>query len=42
MGDVIGLDNGAVIKTLELYDEGRSMLEDILLCWGIEQEMRDE
>ena len=42
MGDVIGLDHGAVIKDIELYGEGQKMFEDILLCWEIEQEMRDK
>lgn len=42
MGDVIGLDHNAVIKILELYDEEQPMFEDILLCWEIEQEMRDK
>lgn len=41
MGDVIGLDHNAVIRILELYDEGQQMFEDILLCWEIEQELRE-
>lgn len=41
MGDVIGLDHSAVIDTLELYNEGQPMFEDILMCWEIEQEMKE-
>ena len=41
MGDVIGLDYGAVIDVLKLYtDDVKAMFEWILLCYRIEKEAR--
>ncbi len=42
MGDLIGLDNNAVIKILELYGEGQKMFEDIQVLFNIEQEYKNE
>jgi len=39
MGDVIGLDKGAVLDVIELYTEDvKAMFEWILLCYRIEKE----
>ena len=41
MGDVIGLDKGAVLDVIELYTEDvKAMFEWILLCYQIEKEAR--
>ena len=38
MGEVIGLDYGAVIELLKLYRHGKQMFENIMFCWRIERE----
>ena len=40
-GTIVGFDHKAVIETLKLYDEGKDMFEEILMCWNIERELRD-
>ena len=46
MGDLIGLDNAAVMATIEVYykkeDEQQKMLENVLDLFNIEQEMRNQ
>ena len=40
MGDVIGLDHGAVLDVLKLYtDDVKAVFEWILLCYRIEKEV---
>jgi len=39
-GTITGLDYKAVIEILKMYDEGKEMFDEILFCWGCEQEMR--
>jgi len=45
MGEMIGLDHGAVLGDIKLYvveDEVRKMFEQVLLCYRLEQELRNE
>ena len=40
MGDVIGLDKGAVLDVIKLYTEDvKTMLEWIIICYQIEKEI---
>ena len=40
-GTIVGLDNAAIITTMELYGEGENltMFEDIKICSEIKQEL---
>lgn len=40
-GTVVGLNLSAVCNILSFYDEDEKMLDDILLCWEIEQELAE-
>lgn len=41
-GTVTGLNIGAVCNILKFYGEDEEMLDNILLCWSIEQELQIE
>ena len=40
-GTVVGLNLLAVCGILKFHGEDEKMLDEILLCWEIEQELRD-
>lgn len=43
MGEIIGLDYGAVLDVIKLYTDGdiKEMFENILICYQAEQEFNE-
>lgn len=42
MGEIIGLDYGAVLDVIKLYtDNVKKTFEQVLMCYQIEQEFRE-
>jgi len=43
MGEVIGLDYGAVLNVIELYtDNVKKTFEQVLACYRLEEELKNE
>lgn len=43
MGEIIGLDYGAVLDVIKLYAVNiKKTFEQVLICYQLEQELKDE